>query len=98
MNKEKQIEELAIALSYGACKRCDCDAMGRFNCKLLYDAELLYNAGCRKQSVGEWIFVDGNVGYDEHKCSACGESIVFSFDEEKYRYCPNCGARMKGDE
>lgn len=43
-----QIEEMAIILSDGGCKKCDCDANGRFNCKLLYDAELLYKAGYRK--------------------------------------------------
>ena len=46
----KQIEEMAIILSDGGCKKCDCDANGRFNCKLLYDAELLYKAGYRKFS------------------------------------------------
>ena len=56
MTKDKQIEEMAVVLSDGGCRKCDCDANGRFNCKLLYDAELLYNAGYRKQS--EWISVD----------------------------------------
>lgn len=48
--RDKQIEEMAIVLSDGGCRKCDCDANGRFNCKLLYDAELLYNAGYRKAS------------------------------------------------
>lgn len=48
--RDKQVEEMAIVLSDGGCRKCDCDANGRFNCKLLYDAELLYNAGYRKAS------------------------------------------------
>ena len=45
---------------------------------------------------GEWIYVDGDVGYNVYRCSKCGE--VISLDEEKiYNYCPNCGAKMGGE-
>lgn len=34
-------------------------------------------------------------GFD---CSACGAWFVIGEDTaEKYKYCPNCGARMDGD-
>lgn len=38
---------------------------------------------------GEWI-MDGK--YNRH-CSRCNENVVWSFN-----YCPNCGAKMKGEE
>ena len=42
---------------------------------------------------GEWIYnsalyASGNPHYD---CSRCGESV-----EERTKFCPNCGRRMKG--
>lgn len=48
---------------------------------------------------GEWIgisydgYADGYPVYDEWECSNCGYET-----EEETRYCPNCGADMRGDE
>ena len=41
---------------------------------------------------GEWLYVE-NEPYSE--CSKCGRYID-DLDEDKYAYCPYCGARMKG--
>lgn len=38
---------------------------------------------------------DGNPVYCEWVCSECG--CVFEDEEPKYRYCPNCGAKMDGE-
>jgi hypothetical protein len=62
-------------------------------------AEALYNAGYRKQKEGEWIRRYSNhtdhLGtfkkYDGDFCSVCGELGGFS------KFCPDCGARMKGE-
>lgn len=50
---------------------------------------------------GEWIpyeaslnFGDGEGYVIEHKCSACG----YLWGEPDYKFCPNCGAYMKGAE
>ena len=52
-------------------------------------AERLYNAGYRKQIEGEWI-IKGNY-FQRLVCTNCsGFGITMS------RYCPNCGAKMKG--
>ena len=57
-------------------------------------AEALYNAGYSKQSDGEWekrtfiIFDSEKVGYN---CSECNTT----WDTET-KFCPNCGAKMKG--
>ena len=40
-------------------------------------------------------YADGNPVYYEWKCSECG--CVFEEEEPTYRYCPNCGARMRGE-
>lgn len=60
---------------------------------------------------GEWIHheqVNGLGGY--WKCSCCGEPAIFTprlaidgvqnygWDNRKTNFCPNCGAKMKGEE
>lgn len=49
---------------------------------------------------GEWIringdWIDGPCGarYFPIRCSVCGYS---TYDDDATKYCPNCGARMKG--
>lgn len=61
-----------------------------------YDIVSLYRAVKlgKEQPQGEWI--DTASGY---KCSVCGESNDYAYDEYKHKftdyYCPNCGAKMK---
>lgn len=44
----------------------------------------------REQKIGHW---DSRTC----KCSECGYQIAFSeYAERKYKYCPNCGADMRG--
>ena len=61
-------------------------------------AEALYSAGYRKQSEGEWV--KHELWEHDYICSVCGEYAP----EDDYHdccirtdYCPNCGARMKGE-
>ena len=89
MSEEKQIEEMAKAICEhyvkNGCGRCpDCFCEG--------DALKLYNAGYRKQRVGEWIIKGDYLKIME--CSACG--IMTASIHEKTRFCPNCGAKMGG--
>ena len=51
------------------------------------------------ENKGEWIpyeaplnFGNGEYYVTEHKCSACG----YLWGEPDYKYCPECGAKMKG--
>ena len=63
-------------------------------------AEHLYNAGYRKQSVGEWV--RGKTNYRTLFCSKCGSPKPYRKLKAGYhllfdaKYCPNCGAKMKG--
>ncbi len=42
---------------------------------------------------GEWI----DAGWDGEKCSRCGWNMDDTFYIPQFLYCPNCGARMKGE-
>ena len=56
------------------------------------EAEFLYNAGYRKQSEGEWTYSEDKRSM---KCTHCRKRMKIQLDR---RYCPNCGAKMKGGE
>ena len=93
MSKEKQIEEMAKVIE-GKCNR-DCIP----SCDECI-AQTLYNAGYRKQSEGEWIKEHiYSRNWDDHynlACSVCGAVIIDA--PKEYKYCHECGAKMKGCE
>lgn len=99
MSKEKQIEEMAIELSKVNCKPSGCGfcylEYGTLenSCEeyLVYKkmAQTLYNAGYRKQIEGEWKKFQEL--YPRYVCTACNHL----FNNKEYKYCPNCGAKMK---
>ena len=88
--KEKQIEEMATDLYDNR----------PYKDLWLEDAEdiakVLYEAGYRKQSEGEWekrtfiIFDSEKVGFRCLKCSTTWDAPT--------KFCPNCGAKMKGTD
>ena len=110
MDKQKRIEEMAKVIHKADenCVSCFPISMseclskhGRFR---LNAAIELYNAGYRKQSVGEWIYHECVSSYDGIKsgycCSRCNAFVdedVFDADEFHKVYCGNCGAKMKGE-
>lgn len=93
----KQIEEMANDLrksEHWVFDDHDCD----FELDRKKTAENLYNADYRKQIEGEWI--------DKH-CSICGEeepytkrgnAFATTFYQFRTKFCPNCGAHMRGDK
>ena len=111
MTKEKQIEEMAVELAKIICnpKGCFgcnlCDEYGslELNCEdyLYYRkmAESLYNAGYRKQSEGKWEIMKMGDGERVRTCSNCliSQSVNVYKDKVMFRYCPYCGAKMKGE-
>lgn len=110
--EEKQIEEMlkCICMNCRYFMRCNDDTIykgERFSeilkkgCSIWRHGEAIYNAGYRKQSEGEWVWINQAISYleppygDTCKCSLCKFEIDVS--ESNYKYCPNCGARMKSD-
>lgn len=107
--KEKQIEEMA--------KHCPCyfggeccfdgelpEKCDRF-CQYGTYAEILYNAGYRKQKEGHWFILE----YEYFTCSECGYYHPNGCDSTKEakekladgkvpKYCSECGAKMTKGE
>lgn len=68
----------------------------QYGCGRLNGASMIYDEGYRKQIEGEWKPMMQELDYfDTFECSICGEVIDIS--QGDYKYCPNCGARMKGE-
>ena len=67
MSKEKQIEEMARTMcgeKEHTCEECDSSDM----CEFWIEASVLYAAGYRKQSEGEWISVDERIPEERCEC------------------------------
>ena len=89
MDREKQIEEIAVILTDGGCTKCNCDENGKFNCLPMYNAQLLYNAGYRKQSeVAKEIFEEiDNIIYNLRDSPFYSSSdAVYELTELKKKY------------
>ena len=90
----KQIEEMAKVLCgiSKECKKCRLTGL----CLAYNSADLIYNAGYRKQREGAWIWEHGF--YGKMLCSVCKEEALANECNEYVDsdFCPNCGAKMKG--
>lgn len=88
MSKEKQIDEMAKII----------DDNHGFIVSSVETAEALYNAGYRKQSVGEWETIpdyqpDKFISY-RYICSVC-KTTYKDIRPHGHKYCHECGAHMK---
>ena len=97
MDKEKQIEEMANIIN----EMDDCNAHYydeyMIKCDAFADAnaiaKVLYDAGYRKQSMGEWIKAPCSEKDGDAHCSICNH-----WDWSDCNYCSNCGAKMNSGE
>lgn len=96
---KRAIEEMAHDLC-GRCQDGICVVDGKpcnldLDCTCQINATTLYNAGYRKQREGEWLVKWRSTfpQYEpsEYECSNCGYRRTVL-----HKYCPNCGAKMKG--
>ena len=84
MTENEQIAEMAKI----AAKSDD-------TCRAATVAKGIYNAGYRKVERGEWIEKthDWDFGdYIDYTCSICGIR-----EQNKRKFCPECGADMRGE-
>lgn len=102
MSREKQIEEMAFNLIMATSPLGVKDLTKQFDyatvAKDLYE---LY--GYRKQSEGEWlcydVLHDDDGDWARYTCSQCKyfTDSYYLHIRDLYNFCPNCGAKMKGE-
>ena len=79
------------------------DAIDRFNCFGYVEEKFIRLAEAIKilpsaEKKGEWIGID-DYPHEDWECSVCGGIFCGNdaFREEAH-FCPNCGARMEGED
>ena len=96
MDKEKRIKEMAKDIG-DSIMFDDFDFEMHEKTKIIAKraAEKMAVKGYRKQKEGEWISNElGGYKYAFY-CSECGWVDGYPFND-RHKYCPNCGAKMKG--
>ena len=85
MGREKEIEEMAEAIF----QNCNCglffseaEKIARF---------VIEKQGYRKQSEGKWRQAYNS--FPRYVCTHCNHL----YNNKSFKYCPNCGAKMKGE-
>lgn len=113
MSNEKQIDKQAVEeMAFDICqaRRANYADGCRVCCYhevCIYQeiSSILYTAGYRRQSEGEWTpadyLYDDDGKWQTYRCSSCGcttESYFLDVRDvlHKYKFCPQCGAKMKG--
>ncbi len=105
----KQIEEMAKHCHFyeeGKCLLLDEDSVEcDMNCDMRIFAKILYNAGYRKQSEGEWVPKDNfNGRCTIAVCSNCGTEkalatlATIETVTRAFPYCEKCGAKMRKED
>lgn len=63
-------------------------------------ADYLIANGVTVQKHGRWIECEDSLMDVYYECSVCGEAFFLDEgtpDENCYKFCPNCGAKMDGE-
>ncbi len=110
--REKQIKEMAEVIDFMEERNAHYYNEDLQECEAFADcnniAEALYNADYRKQVEAEWVDAYGNK-YANHRyqCSNCKNDALLKTEMDELLspktvqaltpYCPNCGAKMKGN-
>ena len=110
MNEEKQIEEMAKIIEGAITETIQYKQAPANSTEARLEAEALYKEGYRKQVEGEWEFVEKEAFWISNMeeslrtgkptkelmpvCSHC--KTMFGKIVLQHKFCPECGARMKG--
>lgn len=96
MSREKQVERISHELNMSGKSL---DTIIPEECDKI--AAILYDAGCRMQSEGEWETIPdyqpNKLAAYHHICSEC-KTFYKDIRPHGHKYCPECGAKMKGGE
>lgn len=82
---------IGLGIAFTPC--CKCDEKGKCNiCELTYhrNGQLVHHADLVEVRRGEWKQVSEK--YPRYVCTYCNHL----FNNKEYKYCPNCGAYMRG--
>ena len=101
----KQIEEMAKVVNEMDERNAHYYDKFMQECEAFADADtiakVLYNAGYRKQSEGEWVYNTDDFT-PKQRCTVCGYNKPILAGEgviqEPKHFCPNCGARMRKED
>lgn len=61
-------------------------------------------AAIKAERKGHWIYSENEYGIDGYHCDKCNSFVPWDYKRksinfiEDYHYCPNCGARMDGEQ
>ncbi len=107
IEEAKKIEQIEKMAKHCPCyfgEKCCIDGELPERCDMLCQfgtyAEILYNAGYRKQSEGKWGIIKIGDGEKVRTCTNCyiSQSVNVYNGKVMFNYCPYCGASMKGGE
>jgi hypothetical protein len=101
---KEQIEEMWNIITTDCDNKCvGCEFENDDWCFTHRVVKALYNAGYRKQKEGEWVkateWMRGDGEIYDYRCSSCNmlaEDGGYGNRDNLTKYCPNCGAKMKG--
>lgn len=84
---EKRIAELQAVLEHqkSELERADRGWKKQF--------EIICELQAQIPECGEWELTDNRWGVGKYRCPVCGR-----YEKRKRPYCPNCGARMRGEQ
>ena len=100
IKREDAINELCNNCTVGTIEYGECRYMFNGECKEARGIKDLPSADVVERKRGEWakrthdtLIAQVNFAY----CSECGQPIMHEHTRPLWNFCPNCGAKMKGN-
>lgn len=58
-------------------------------------ADILNAPNIEERKTGKWIYVNGHTAINCSACYHCSWSLSFEHTVKRFKFCPNCGAKME---